>query len=211
LLDWYRNELNELKVKVNLGQEVTPELVEAESPDVVVVATGSKPVTLDIPGIRKRKVATAIDIFTGKKEAGATVAIIGGGLVGCETALWLAKGGKKVTIIERLGGLMQAGLTVPWPNKRMLLDLLEFNEVAVVLNTTVLEVTDAGVILIDTHFVKSTLPVDTVIQAVGLKADRELYNSLSDKVADIHLIGDARQAQNIMYAIWDANELARNI
>jgi 2-enoate reductase len=147
----------------------------------------------------------------GKKEVGATVAIIGGGLVGCETALWLAKQGKKVTIIEMLGGLMQAGLPVPWPNKSMLLDLLEFNKVSIIPNTTVLEVTEKGVTLINNRFTKSTLQADTVILAVGLKADQELYNSLVDKVPDIHLIGDARQAQNIMYAIWDANELARSI
>jgi 2-enoate reductase len=211
LLDWYKNELKELKVKIKLGRAVSPELVETENPDVVVVATGSKPIMLDIPGIKKGKVATAIDILMGKKGVGATVAIIGGGLVGCETALWLAKQGKKVTIIEMLGGLMQAGLPVPWPNKSMLLDLLEFNKVNIIPNTTVLEVTDDGVTLINNRFTKSTLQADTVILAVGLKADQELYNSLVDKVPDIHLIGDARQAQNIMYAIWDANELARSI
>jgi 2-enoate reductase len=211
LLDWYRNELRELKIKVNLGKAVSPEVVQTEQPDVVFVATGSKPCTLDIAGIEKRKVVTATDILLGKKKTGEKVAIIGGGLVGCETALWLAQQGKKVTIIEMLGGLMQAALPVPWPNKSMLLDLLEFHKVGVIANTSPLEVTDEGVELIDSCFTRSAIPADTVVLAVGLRGDQELYRSLVGKVPNLYLIGDARQAQNIMYAIWDAYEVARRI
>jgi 2-enoate reductase len=106
---------------------------------------------------------------------------------------------------------MQVGNPVPWPNELMLRDLLKFHKVNVLTNTTVLEVTDDGVVLIDNCFQKSALPADTVVLAVGLLPDQALYRSLVGKIANVYLIGDARKAQNIMYAIWDANEVARNI
>jgi 2-enoate reductase len=55
------------------------------------------------------------------------------------------------------------------------------------------------------------LPADTVSIAVGLKSDRELYRRLSGEIANVYAIGDAQQARKIMHAIWEANEVARNI
>jgi 2-enoate reductase len=211
LLDWYKTELDELGVGINLSTEVSTDLVMETKPDVVIVATGSKPCIPDITGIQKEKVTTATDLLLGKKKAGGSVIIIGGGLVGCETAVWLAGQAKKVTIVEMLGDLMQAGNPVPWPNELMLRDLLKFHKVNVLTDTSVLEVTNDGVVLIDNCFRKSILSVDTVVLAAGLQSDQGLYRSLSGKIPNLYLIGDARQAQNIMYAIWDANELARNI
>ena len=211
LLDWYKTELNELGVDINLGKAVSPELVHEEKPDVVIVATGSKPCIPNVPGIEKEKVTTAGDLLLGKKKAGESVVIIGGGLVGCETALWLVQKGKKVTIVEMLSSLLRAGRPVPRPNRMMLLDLLKFHKVNVLTNTSLVEVTDDGAVVIDRSSHKKTLPADIVVLCVGLKSDQELYRSLMDKIPNLYLIGDAREAYNIMNAIWDAFEVARNI
>jgi 2-enoate reductase len=210
LLDWYKTELGELNVKINLGKKVTPELIKKEKPDEVIVATGSKPVIPDVPGINKDKVATAIDLLLGKKKAGNNVVMVGGGLIGCETALWLAQQGKQVTIVEALKNLMQSGSPVPRPNMMMLRDLLKFHKVKVLTETALCEVTDDGVV-VEKASNRTTLPADTVVIAVGLKPDQELYNSLKDSVSNLHLVGDAIEARNIMHAIWDGFEAARNI
>lgn len=210
LLDWYKTELRELKVKINLGKKVSPELLQKEKPDAVIIATGSKPVIPDVPGINKDKVTTAIDLLLGKKKAGKVVVVVGGGLIGCETALWLAQQGRQVTIVEALKGLMQSGSRVPRPNMMMLRDLLKFHKVDVLTDTCLLEVTDDGV-TVDKSSEKMTLPADTVVIAVGLCPDRELYSSLKDSVPNLHLVGDAVEARNIMHAIWDAYEVSRKI
>jgi len=211
LLDWYQTELTELKVRINMGKKATAELIQKEKPDAVIIATGSKPVIPDIPGINKDKVTTAIDLLLGKKKAGKQVVIVGGGLIGCETALWLAQQGRQVTIVEALDRLMQAGIPVPRPNMMMLRDLLRFHQVKVLTNTALSEVTDDGVVVVEKSSKKATLPSDTVVIAVGLCPDKELYSSLKDSAPNVHIVGDAVEAQNIMHAVWDAYELARNI
>ena len=86
-----------INLKIRLGVEGTEELIRMENPDITILATGSKPILQDFPGIYKDKVATAPDILLGRKKVGQKVVVVGGGLIGCETALWLVKQGKKVT------------------------------------------------------------------------------------------------------------------
>ncbi|HOC52327.1 MAG TPA: FAD-dependent oxidoreductase [Caldisericia bacterium] len=211
LLDWYKIQLKKLNVDIKLNTEVTFDLIKKEKPDVTIIATGSKPIIPVIPGIEKDKVATATDVLLGNKEVGEKVVVVGGGLVGCETALWLAQQGKKVTIVEMLNDLMIAGLPVPHANRIMLIDLLKFNKVEVITNHSLMEVTDEGVNLIDKNFKKISVPGDNVVLAIGLKPNKELYDNLVGKVPNLYLIGDARDVRNVMYSIWDAYELARVI
>lgn len=211
LLDWYKVELEDLDLTVKLNSEVTPALVDQEKPDAIIVATGSKPIMPEVPGIDKPSVATATDLLLGRKTAGNTVVVIGGGLIGCETALWLAQQGKSVTIVEMLNDLMVAGIPVPHMNRIMLLDLLAFHGVGVMNGNALLEVTDTGVMLIDKAFKKKSLAADTVAIAIGLRPDQELYKNLRGKTPDLYVIGDAREARNIMGSIWDAYEVARAI
>ena len=93
----------------------------------------------------------------------------------------------------------------------MLRDLLKFHQVNVLTNTALSEVTDDGVVVVDKSSPKTMLTADTVVIAVGLKPDQELYSSLKDSVPNLHIVGDAVEARNIMHATWDAYEVARNI
>jgi 2-enoate reductase len=211
LLEWYRRELEILKVDIQLGTEASPELISREMPDAVILATGSKPVVPDVPGIREEKVATAIDLLLGKKNAGEKVIVLGGGLIGCETALWLVQQGKKVTLVEMLGELMIAGIPVQHMNRLMMLNLLKLHCVEVITHSSLLEVSDEGAILMDKDFRRKRIPADTIALAIGLKPEQELYQSLMGKTPNLYLIGDSRDARNIMNAIWDAYEVARMI
>jgi 2-enoate reductase len=211
LLDWYQTELKDLHVEIHFKTEVTPEFVHEKKPDAVVVATGSRPIRLNVPGAGKQNVFTAGDFITGNRQAGKKVAVIGGGQVGCETAVWLAQQGKEVTIVEKLGDLLIGARPIPWMNRKMLLDLLRFHRVNVMTNVSLLEVTEEGAVVIDKDFRRATLHADTIIIAVGLEPDRGIYRLLKDRFAHLFLIGDAREAKNIMNAIWDAYEVARAI
>lgn len=211
LLDWYRTELQELQIEVNLNREVTPETVLEQNPDAVVVATGSTPALPDVPGIEEEKVCPATDLLLGKRQAGNEVVIVGGGLVGCETALWLARQGRRVTIVEVLDDLMRAGIPVPYMNRLMLLEMLRLQGVKWLTGTTLLEVTAEGAVLVDRNFHRTTFPADTIAVAVGFKPEQGLYRALTGKVRELYLIGDSREPRNIMGAIWDAYEVGRNI
>jgi 2-enoate reductase len=211
LLRWYEAELAELGVRIHLGKEVTLELALQEKSDVMIVASGSKSIIPDVPGIDSEKVTTATDVLLSKTRVEEPIVVIGGGLTGCETALWLAQQGKKVTIVEMLGELMSLGMPVHHAKRIMLLDLLKFHKVSILKNTSLSGVTRDGVELINDCFCKSTLQASTVVITVGLESDQKLFRSLVDKIPHAYLIGDAKQPRNIMCAIWDAYEVAKNI
>lgn len=170
LLNWYSRELGNLGIEIHLNTEVTPELARGKDPDIVIVATGSKPILLNVPGVDKEKVITASDLLLGKKQPGEKVVVVGGGKVGCETALWLAQQSKKVTLIEKLNDLMATGPPVPWMTRVMLLDLLKFHKVNAMTNTTLLEVIDEGAVVINKSSCRDILQADTLVGAVGLQS-----------------------------------------
>ena len=211
LNEWYKGQLSKLAVEVKLGTEVTTDIVQRDNPDVVLVATGSKPVIPDIPGIKKPNVVTCMDLLLGKKEAGGVVVVVGAGLIGCETALWLAKQGRKTTIVE----MLPEPLITPPPlfnaNKIMLLDLLALNRVKIEVDTTVQEIADDGIVAVDRHLKESLTRADTVVLAVGLESDDLLYKLLIGKVANLYALGDCQEPRRIMGAIWDGYEVARSI
>ena len=211
LLEWYKSALQELRVEIKLGIQVTPRLLEDNKPDIVLIATGSQPIVPQIPGIGKEIVATAPEVLSGTKPSGENVAVIGGGLVGCETAAWLAQQGKRVTVLEMLGDLMVGSPPVFHMNRMMMLDMLRFHRVKILINTRLIEVVDDGVLLLGSSPNKERLKADTVVLAVGLEPDGGLYRALLGKRPNLYLIGDAREARNIMGAVWDAYEVARAI
>jgi len=211
LLEWYKTQVKKLGVDVKLNTEVKPKDVKKGNADVVLVATGSVPSMPNIPGIDSANVGTATEVLLKKKSVGQKVVVLGGGLVGCETAISLAMDGKDVTIVEMLPELMGAGMPVPHSNKIMVLDMLKFHNVKTVLNTSMQKVKDGAIEVMDRNFKKSTIPADTVVISAGLKSNNALYKDVASTVPDTYVIGDASSARNIMYAIWDAYELARSI
>ena len=212
LLKWYKLELEELGVRPKTGVEVTPDLVEKDRPDVTVIATGSQSQRLSVPGIEQGNVATDIDLLLGVKKAGKRVVMVGGGMNGAETALWMAQQGKQVTLVEILPELMMAGkVPVPYANRLMLLDLLRFNQVEILASHSVVEIRENGIVLVDKSHGKKEIEADTIGISIGLRPDRDLYDSLVGKVPNLYLIGDAREIRNVMGSVWDAYEVARAI
>jgi len=200
LLDWYTYQLEKLEVDIKLQTEATAELIKTENPHTVIIATGSAPIIPTIPGIEKPIVATCIELLLRKEESGENVLVVGGELLGCETALWLANQGKKVSIVE---ALPEMGAGIHHANRVMLLDMLRDKEVMCMTGTGLKEVMDDGVIVIDNNRTKKTSMCDTVALALGLKPDRELYESLTRDITELYLIGDCKEPRRILHAIWD--------
>jgi NADH dehydrogenase FAD-containing subunit len=93
----------------------------------------------------------------------------------------------------------------------MLLDLLALNGVKIEVNTTVQGITDDGIVAVDKYLKQSTTQADTVVLAVGLEPEDQLYKLLIGKVANLYALGDCQEPRRIMGAIWDSYEVARSI
>lgn len=199
LLNWYKTQLDKLKIDVKLKTKVTPELLRHERFDVLIVATGSTQSIPKIPGIEKPFVVTCCDLLLGKKKAGNQVVVVGGGLEGCETALWLAKQGKTVTVLEILS---EVATDMHSANRSMLLDLLDENKVQIMTDTSCQEVTESGV-LIDGRSQRKEIDCDTVVLATGLSPDQEIYEFLVGETVELYLIGDCKEPRKIHHAIWE--------
>ena len=205
LVSWYENTLKALDVTVNLDKALTKEDILASDADTVIIATGSTPKVFSLGD--DDKVYTAADVLTEVKDPGEKTVVIGGGLVGCETALWLAQKGRNVTIVEALDKLLAMNGPLCHANSEMLERLIPFNDIECVTGAKATAYKD-GVLTLDTG---RTIECDSVILSVGYGSNDSLYEDLQFDIPEIYLLGDARHVANIMYAIWDAFEVANHI
>lgn len=208
LAHWYEVQLQTLKVPVHFNMCVDREMVLAGNYDAVILATGSRPKVFSLGN--DERVFPAAEVLTGEKDCGDTTVVIGGGLVGCETALWLAEQGKRVTIVEALDRLMAVNGPLCHANKDMLERLIPYRGVKTVTSASVTGYRN-GILSLVCGDEEREIACDSVILAVGYQEEDSLYRQLEFDVPELYLLGDARKVSNIMYAIWDAFEVANHI
>lgn len=207
LVAWYEHELKELGVKVHLNSPMDIEKLHKSRADAVIVATGSKPKLLTLGS---SPIYSAADVLLGSVQTGGDVAIIGGGLVGCELALWLRGQDKNVTIIEALPKILAVNAPLCHANSDMLAAMIPFKGIHVVASAKITGY-DGKFVDVQTTGGTQKVKADTVIAAIGYLPENELYEKLRPEVSELYLLGDARRVANIMYAIWDAYEVASRI
>ena len=208
LVHWYENEMQRLNVPVHFNTAVDPDSALYEEYDAVIVATGATP--KKFPLGENAPVYTATDALLGKTPIGERVTVVGGGLVGCETALWLAQEGKCVTIVEALDRLMAVNKPLCHANSEMLERLLPFHGVETLVSSSVQKY-EGGKIFVKMPQGERQLDCDTVILSVGFREDRGVFDAWETSAREIYLLGDAKKVANIMYAVWDAFEVANHI
>ncbi len=207
LAAWYAHTLKQLRVPVYLNTELDASAIRNAGADVVLIATGSKP---KLFRLGEGPVFSAADVLLGRKRAGERVAIIGGGLVGCELALHLREQGKQVTIVEALEKILAVNRPLCHANSEMLEALIPFKGVKTITSAKAVGY-DGKTLKIQAPSGPLELPADTVVLAVGYSSENALFEELKNELPRIHLLGDARNVANILYAIWDAYELAGHI
>ena len=208
LANWYAQEMDRLKVEVHLNTEVTKQDILTGDYDTVIMATGSTPKVFSLGD--DEKVYTAAEVLMKEKDCGDTTVVVGGGLVGCETALWLAQHGKKVTIVEAQDKILKVNGPLCHSNSDMLTALLPFHNVEILTSAKVTGY-KGGKLSVETPEGVKELACDSVILSVGYNEENSLYHEVEFDVPEIYLLGDAKKVANIMYAIWDAFEVANHI
>lgn len=193
-------------VELKLGVEVTPELVQATNPDAVITAIGATPLAPPIPGIDHAVTADAV--LRGQTPVHGTVVIVGGGLVGCETAHVLAEQGCKVHIVEMQDDVLK---DTSYVTRHSQLAVLASTGAELHVSTRLVEILEDGILAAhDGETVK--IGADVVVLAMGYRNRSTLYTDLLDSLdCEVFQIGDCRQTRKIADAVREGHIIAKNL
>jgi 2,4-dienoyl-CoA reductase-like NADH-dependent reductase (Old Yellow Enzyme family)/thioredoxin reductase len=195
-------------VRFRLGTRITLEDIRNLTPDTVVLATGAVPLTVAFPGLDQVPWVLADEVLAGDVEVDSpTALVVGGGLVGLETADFLGARGVKVTLVEMRASV---GETLDLLPRTMLRKRLSNQGAEIHVNTEVVAFSPGEVEVIEGGE-SLLLPLETAIIAVGARPDRTLAEALAGQGFDLHLIGDAVDPRGIGEAIWEANQVAAEL
>ena len=216
-LAWFEEELKNNKITIKLNTTITPEMVEKENPDALVIAVGTNPIMPNIEGVEKTFVDSAVNILSDiSKYSGTKAVVIGGGDVGCETACYLSDNGYRVTLVEILPKILEENKITEV--KLRLSDLLKEKNIEIMTETRLNKITKEGVEVIvpyDTQMGLNEggrqmgLDADLVAIAVNSKANTEFIKMLAMKAEEIHIIGDCKQLGRIKEAVESAERVGR--
>ena len=201
LLEWYRRQMTKLGIEVKLNDEIKD--ISAFGSDPVIIATGAAPRLLrKVPGYEK--MIEGCDYLNGT-EVGDTVAVIGGGLTGCEIAYELALQGKNPIIVEMKDDLVsQTGVCLA--NSSYLREWFALHKTPVYLETVLKEVRDGSIVCTGKDGKDINIDCDSVISCAGY-----IPAPLAEKSGNVHLVGDCLAVGNLRSVVWRAYDVAMKI
>jgi len=198
----YIQKCEQYGVNIWLDAEVTPELVKLENPDAVIVATGAKPLVLPIPGINESGVLHAVDVLDGKSTCDKKVLVVGGGMVGCETAAFLGELGHDVTVVELREDV---GMDVISEHRKFLMRDFNDYKIKTVTGAKVAEFFADGVSYsLEDGTLNRIDGFDTVVLAMGARNHDPLSKDIKEIVTETYVIGDAARARRALDATREA-------
>jgi len=214
-------------VRVKTGQEVNSQLIQGMKPDVIILATGGQAVNPQIPGIDKKIFVSQSKLHQQAKmplnllgpkflnrltrlwmPIGKRVIIIGGAIHGVQLAEFLVERGRKVTIVEtsaKFGGDMVVILA------ERLINWLKKKGVTMLGEVKLEEITEKGLTISTKDGKKQTIEADSIISALPLSANTELFKSIEGKFPEIYAIGDCHEPHRIIQAIQEGSSIGHKI
>lgn len=204
-LSFLASSLEESDVKVCCNVNADAEIVDCCHPDAVILATGAEPIIPPLPGIHRAVTADAV--LRKQRTVSGTVVIVGGGLVGCETAHVLAQSGCQVHIVEMQDAVLK---DTSYVTKHSQLEVLHRTGARLHTGTRLLEVLEDGV-LVSCGEQTEKIQADYVVLAVGYRNRDNLYEEFQDLVEEVYQIGDCRQTRKIADAVREGYLIAKGI
>jgi len=210
LLNFFRDEIEESDVKIITNKEVTSEFIKRNQPDVLVVAVGAEPITPNVDGADSDNVVFATyaldnaDSYKSKR-----IVIIGGGDVGCETALLLKRKGNEVTIVEMLDELMKEEEI---KHNTIILEKMLIDEgVEIYTNSTTTEITTSNIKIKNSKDSIIEIPADIVVVSVGFHSQPENVKDLLASCKNSYALGDCMEPGRLKQAISDGYRIGKMI
>ena len=211
IVDYFKDAIDRLRIEVSLNEEISSEMIQKQAPDIVFIATGAEPILPDIPGIDGPNVYLATEVLKGKIHVGRYVVVLGGGLVGLETADTLRDQGKAVIIVEQRPTIGTDTQVEAIFQKFLLARLTKTDASILVLTETEVKEIGPDHVKVTTAAGEKVLPaIDSVVVAAGFKSRVPMgLDALIQ--CDVHMIGDAVQPQTLFEAIHSAARIAYTI
>ena len=197
-------------VDLRCGVEAEEMLLRSLAPDAIILATGSTPLILPIPGLSDCGYVTAQDMLDGKAQMGKNVLVVGGGMVGCEAAEYLAERGHQVAVIE-MKDVIAADVTPE--NRRYMFENFEENHVLLRPGAKVTQFYTDGVdYALADGSTGSLRGYDNIVLAMGSRSNTALKDTAEKVAGQVLVIGEAAKAPgNAVLATGDALEAALKI
>lgn len=202
------SQVKKVGVKVVLGKEATAEVITELKPDVVILATGAVTCVPGVPGAKDSNVVSVLDVLKGSARVGNRVVVIGGDMVGCEAAEFLAGKGKTVTVIEEREQ-MATKLLPHMKEREPLMSRLEAAGVNMLASTRCTRITEKGV-EVESKGVRQIVGADTVVLAL-LTPNQELLHGAKSVATEVHPVGDCVEPRDLMNAIHDGARIGRAV
>jgi NADPH-dependent 2,4-dienoyl-CoA reductase/sulfur reductase-like enzyme len=206
ILDYLGYQLEKLKVRTCMETEATADTVAKEKPDAVTLATGARPLIPEIPGLPGERLFTPEEVLQQRRPMGEKVLVIGGGVVGCEVAEYLADRGKRVTIVEKLPEIAPA---MDSSARRLLLERLGRLSVRMITGAEVFSFEGEKAILLQKGE-KVYVETEAIVAAMGATAElnREEFQSCG---VPVYAVGDCAGVRDIAAAIQEGFAAAMRI
>jgi len=206
-LAYLKNLARRLNIDVVLNRQATAELIRSFAADYVILATGA---TMEPCPIAGNNALTTIEVLSGREPAGKRILIMGAGVTGCETALYLARRGKQVTLCAREDSAELDTNIMDIHNREMLLRMIgEEKNITVLRGTIPLRLDDDGVV-VDQQGMEKRIPMDSLVFAGRLFSQNALSASF-EKTPHVLSIGDCTEPGTIMQAVWGGFNTVREI
>jgi len=208
IIDFFKDEIDRLAVEVTLNTEISLEMIHRQEPDVVFIATGAEPILPDIPGIDGPNVHLATEVLKGEIDVGRYIVVLGGGLVGLETADTLREQGKAVIIVEQRPSVGTDTKVEAIFQKFLLTRLTRTDASVLIMTGTEVKEIGIGHVKVTNAAGEKMLPgIDSVVVATGYKSSVPIdLDALTQ--CDVRVIGDAVQPQTLFEAIHSAARIA---
>lgn len=207
-LSYLEKQISKAGVEVRLGVNADAKLITAESPDVLILALGAIPKTINLPGKDEVPVYSAIEILQLSTIPGfQRWAVIGGGLIGLETAEYLTSNGKETLILEQTGKI--AGDASPFERAGLMRRVRK--NVSIYTKVNNIKLTKDGLLICDQDEKTHRFQVDAVVLAIGMEPNRAISNLEIPERISVYSIGDCLAVSGILEAVQQGVDVGKKI
>jgi len=208
LITFGEHQMRKAGVIYHLNVTVTPEIVRRQAPEVVILATGSRPALPNVEGIENEIVMPFDVLFNTKNLAPADTVVIGGGATGCELAYHLSENGSRVTVVEVLERPAEQLEAI---TRKVLLQKLRENDVTILLRTRIVRIARDGVVVADADNREHFLPAERVAIAIGTRPEKALFEAIDKLGVEVYRVGDCISPRTAKTAILEGARIGLKI